>query len=252
MHTAIVAQGISKSFKTGFFGPRKEVLREIDLEVGSGSIFGILGPNGAGKTTTINMILGLISPSAGSIGIFGKELARHRAEICKIINFSAVYSHLPPNLTVRQCLFVFGLLYEVENLKRRIDFLLAEFDLEKFSATKSGLLSSGEASRLNLAKAVINEPRLLLLDEPTASLDPSVAQHVRDRIKDYVAKTGAAVLWASHNMKEIETVCGKVFFLSRGKILLEGAPLALPAEHGKKDLEELFISVAREPLTFER
>jgi ABC-2 type transport system ATP-binding protein len=127
-----------------------------------------------------------------------------------------------------------------------------EFDLLKFASTKTGLLSSGELSRLNLAKAVINDPMLLLLDEPTASLDPSVAEHIRERILKYVSQTGAAVLWASHNMKEIETVCQRVFFISRGKILLGGDPRTLASEYGKADLEQLFISIAREPLTFER
>jgi ABC-2 type transport system ATP-binding protein len=198
------------------------------------------------------MILGLIQPTSGAIEIFGKDLLKNRDEITKTVNFSAVYSHLPPNLTVWQNLYVFGLLYDVKDLKTKIRTLLADFDLEKYSSTKTGLLSSGELSRLNLAKAVVNDPKLLLLDEPTASLDPSVAQHIRELIKGYVDKTGAAVLWASHNMKEIVTVCERVFFLSRGKILLSGDPRTLPAEHGKQDLEELFIGIAREPLTFER
>ena len=157
---------------------------------------------------------------------------------------------MPPNLTVRQNLYVFGLLYGVKNLKEKIENLIKEFDLEKFSDTKAGVLSSGEISRLNLAKAVINEPRLLLLDEPTASLDPNVAQIIRENIMAYVKRTHAAVLWTSHNMHEIEAVCEKVFFMSHGKIILSGDPKKLPAEHGKKDLEELFISIAREPLTF--
>ncbi|MBI3794809.1 MAG: ABC transporter ATP-binding protein [Nitrospinae bacterium] len=224
----------------------------VSFGMESGEIIGILGPNGAGKTTTINMILGLIKPTSGSVEVFGKNLSTDREEISKTTNFSAVYSHLPPNLTVRQNLYVFGLLYDVKSLEKKINSLLGEFDLEKYSGTKTGLLSSGELSRLNLAKAVINEPRLLLLDEPTASLDPSVAQTIRELITRYVARTGAAVLWASHNMKEITTVCKKVFFLSKGKILLSGDPRRLPAEHGKQDLEELFISMAREPLTFER
>jgi ABC-2 type transport system ATP-binding protein len=157
---------------------------------------------------------------------------------------------MPANLTVWQNLYVFGLLYEVKDLKKRIEFLLHEFDLETFSQTKAGLLSSGEASRLNIAKAIINGPRLLLLDEPTASLDPNVSQIVRNKIKEYVEKTKTATLWTSHNMQEIEAVCDQVLFLSHGKILLSGNPKTLPSEYGKKDLEELFISVAREPLSF--
>lgn len=221
----------------------------VSFTLNSGQIIGLLGPNGAGKTTTINMILGIIEPSGGYVEIFGKDMHKYRSEISKNINFAAVYSRLPPNLTVWQNLYVFGLLYGVKNIKETIEKLLHEYDLVKFSNTKSGLLSSGELSRLNIAKAVINSPKLLLLDEPTASLDPSVAQFVRGRIKEYVQKAQTAVLWTSHNMKEIEEVCDKVFFLSHGKILLSGNPKTLPAEYKKNDLEELFIAVAREPLS---
>lgn len=221
---------------------------DISFEVGAGEIVGLLGPNGAGKTTTINMILGILEPSAGSIEILGQEMRSRRSELSESINFAAVYAQLPANLTIRQNLYVFGLLYGVKNLKEKIEVLLKEFDLENFANSKAGLLSSGEMSRLNLAKAVINRPRLLLLDEPTASLDPSIAELVREKIKVYAAETSSAVLWTSHNMAEITAVCDRVLFLSRGKILLSGDPKSLPAEHGKKDLEELFIAVAREPL----
>ncbi len=222
----------------------------ISFSILSGKIVGLLGPNGAGKTTTINMILGILEPTQGVIEIFGKNLKEHRSEISKNINFAAVYAHMPANLTIRQNLRVFGLLYGVKNLKEKIDSLLHEFDLEKFSDTKAGLLSSGEASRLNLAKAIINDPRLLLLDEPTASLDPSISQLIREKIRRYVGKKCTATLWTSHNMQEIEAVTDQVLFLSHGKILLSGNPKTLPSEYGKKDLEELFISVAREPLSF--
>jgi ABC-2 type transport system ATP-binding protein len=223
----------------------------ISFSVKQGEIVGLLGPNGAGKTTTINMILGILEPTSGLIEIFGRNLEDHRSEIIKRMNFAAVYAQMPGNLTVRQNLYVFGLLYEVRNLKEKINFLLRDFDLETFAKTKTGLLSSGELSRLNLAKGLINEPSLLLLDEPTASLDPSIASFIRERIKNRVAQTKMAVLWTSHNMYEIEAVCDRVLFLSHGKILLSGNPRTLPAEHGKKDLEELFISAAREPLTFQ-
>jgi ABC-2 type transport system ATP-binding protein len=222
----------------------------ISFRVGSGKIIGLLGPNGAGKTTTINMILGILEPTEGSIEVFGESLKEHRSRISKQINFVAVYAHMPANLTVRQNLYVFGLLYEVRNLKERIKFLLHEFDLEAFADTKAGLLSSGESTRLNLAKALINSPRLLLLDEPTASLDPSVSHFIRQGIKEYVEETKTAILWTSHNMQEIEAVCDEVLFLSHGRILLSGNPKTLPSEHGKKDLEELFITIAREPLSF--
>ena len=223
---------------------------DVSFSISSGKIVGLLGPNGAGKTTTINMILGILEPTQGSIEIFGKNLRDDRSKISKSSNFAAVYAHMPANLTVWQNLYVFGLLYGVKNLKERIQFLLHEFDLERFSETKSGLLSSGEASRLNIAKAIINNPRLLLLDEPTASLDPNISQLVRQKIRQYVEKTKTAILWTSHNMQEIEAVCDHVLFLSHGKILLSGNPKTLPSEYGKKDLEELFISIAREPLSF--
>jgi len=223
---------------------------QISFNINSGEIIGLLGPNGAGKTTTINMVLGLLQPTSGEIKVFGLDLESARSEINRQTNFAAVYAHMPANLTVWQNLYVFGMLYEVENLNKRIDVLLAEFDLEKFRHVKAGLLSSGELSRLNLAKAIINEPCLLLLDEPTASLDPSIAETIRENILAYARKTKAAILWTSHNMKEIEAVCDRVLFMSHGKILLEGNPKSLPTQYGKKDLEELFISVAREPLTF--
>ena len=222
----------------------------VSFSIRSGEIVGLLGPNGAGKTTTIHMVLGILEPTHGSIEIFGKNLKDDRSRISKDTNFAAVYAHMPANLTVWQNLYMFGLLYEVRNLKERIKLLLKEFDLERFSDTKAGLLSSGEASRLNIAKAIINSPRLLLLDEPTASLDPNVSQLVRQKIREYVEKAKTATLWTSHNMQEIEDVCDRVLFLSHGRILLSGNPKTLPSEHGKKDLEELFISVAREPLSF--
>jgi ABC-2 type transport system ATP-binding protein len=222
----------------------------ITFAIKPGEIVGLLGPNGAGKTTTINMILGILEPTCGSVEILGKNLKEHRTEIAKQMNFAAVYAQMPGNLTVSQNLYVFGRLYQVLNLKEKIKFLLRDFDLDAFAKTKAGLLSSGELTRLNLAKALINEPLLLLLDEPTASLDPSVANFIRERIKNWVTETQTTVLWTSHNMYEIEAVCDRVLFLSHGKVLLSGNPRTLPAEHGKKDLEELFISAAREPLSF--
>lgn len=233
------------------FGTLRAV-NSISFGIQPGRVVGLLGPNGAGKTTTINMILGILEPTAGSIQMLGKNLSQHRSELAQMMNFSAVYAHMPANLTVVECLQIFGLLYQVPHLKDRIKELLKEFDLSGFAQSKAGLLSSGEASRLNLAKAVINRPGLLLLDEPTASLDPSIAQLIRQKIKDYATATGAAILWTSHNMYEIETVCDQVMFLSHGRILLSGHPKTLPAENNKKDLEELFITVAREPLTLEK
>ncbi len=221
----------------------------ISFSLHEGEIVGLLGPNGAGKTTTINMILGILKPTSGSIEVLGKMLEKRRSEISNEINFAAVYAHLPANLTVRQNLYVFALLYGIKSIRQRISALLQEFDLERFANTKAGLLSSGELSRLNLAKALMNRPRLLLLDEPTASLDPSISRLVREKIREYAVKTRAGILWTSHNMGEIEAVCDQVLFLSHGKILLSGDPNTLPAAHGKKDLEDLFIAVAREPVS---
>ncbi len=221
----------------------------ISFSINAGEIIGLLGPNGAGKSTTINMILGILEPTEGTIRVFGKELARERSTISRQVNFAAVYAHVPLNLTVRQNLRVFALLYGVKHPKLRVEELLSQFDLEKFADSKAGLLSSGELSRLSLAKAVINEPKLLLLDEPTASLDPSIAQMIRERIRGYVRERGTAVLWTSHNMREIEAVCDRVMFLSHGRVLLTGYPRTVASEYGKKDLEELFIAVAREPLS---
>jgi len=223
----------------------------VSFKIEQGQIIGLLGPNGAGKTTLINMVLGILKPTSGSIEVFGQKMSESsRSDLIQHMNFSAVYAHLPANLTVWHNLYIFGLLYKVQNLKEKINSLLKEFDLEKFVHVKTGLLSSGEASRLSIAKAIINSPSLLLFDEPTASLDPSISHDIRDKIKEYALKTKTAILWTSHNMQEIEAVCDKVLFLSHGKILLSGNPKTLPLERGKKDLEELFISVAREPLSF--
>lgn len=223
----------------------------ISFSVARGEIVGLLGPNGAGKTTTINMILGVLEPTSGRVLIEGIDLANHRSRALERTNFQAVYAPLPGNLTVRQNLRIFGMLYRVKDLAARIETLLAEFDLEKFRDTKCGVLSSGEQTRAALAKAMLNQPRLLLLDEPTASLDPSTAQEIRAKIRGFTTHGSCGVLWTSHNMYEVAEVCDRVLFLSRGRILLEGDPKTLPREYGKDSLEELFIAVAREPLALE-
>jgi ABC-2 type transport system ATP-binding protein len=214
-------------------------------------IVGLLGPNGAGKTTTINMILGVLAPSAGTIHIEGRDVATERAQALACTNFTAVYAPLPGNLTVYQNLRVFALLYNVTDGAARIDALIEQFELRAFRDVKCGLLSSGEQTRAALAKAMLNRPRLLLLDEPTASLDPSKARDIRALIRELARRDGVGVLWTSHNMIEVEQVCDRVLFLSRGAILLEGDPKTLPRDHGKSSLEDLFVSVAREPLTLE-
>ncbi|HKA14807.1 MAG TPA: ABC transporter ATP-binding protein [Myxococcota bacterium] len=223
-------------------------VEDLSFGVAPGEIVGLLGPNGAGKTTTINMILGVLEPSSGAVRIEGLDVATRRAQALARANFTAVYAPLPGNLTVQQNLRFFGLIYRVPHLRRRIDELVAQFDLERFRHVKSGLLSSGEQTRVGLAKAMLNRPHLLLLDEPTASLDPAVARDTRAVILA-IARAGTGVLWTSHNMVEVTEVCDRVLFLSHGKILLEGDPKQLPAEHGKQTLEDLFITVAREPLT---
>ncbi len=223
----------------------------ISFEVNSREIVGLLGPNGAGKTTTINMVLGVLEPTAGSIHIEGVDLLRERSRALSCTNFAAVYAPLPGNLTVAQNLHIFGMIYGVHNVKHRIEELLDQFDLHRFRNTKCGVLSSGEQTRVCLAKAMLNNPKLLLLDEPTASLDPATAREIRTKIRECTSSGSGGVLWTSHNMFEVEDVCDRVLFLSKGKILLEGNPKTLPAEHGKANLEELFITVAREPLTLE-
>src|SRR5438067_4225559 len=226
-------------------------IQDVSFHVARNEIVGLLGPNGAGKTTTINMVLGVLEPTSGSIRIEDIDVARQRSKALDRTNFSAVYAPLPGNLTVYQNLRVFGLIYGVKNLPERIATLVKQFELERFRDTKAGVLSSGEQTRLCLAKAMLNRPRLLLLDEPTASLDPSSAREIRAMIRKFATRECCGVLWTSHNMNEVEDVCNRVLFMSRGKILLEGDPKALPVEYGKRTLEELFITVAREPLTLE-
>ncbi|MBW8713677.1 MAG: ABC transporter ATP-binding protein [Acidobacteria bacterium] len=200
---------------------------DLSFSIAPGEIVGLLGPNGAGKTTTINMILGVLEPSSGRIQIDGHNLANDRRGALLRTNFAAVYAPLPGNLTVQQNLRFFAMLYGVDSISRRIDAVV------------------------ELAKAMLNSPRLLLLDEPTASLDPATARDVREKIRSVATARQVSVLWTSHNMNEVETVCDRVLFLSRGRILLEGNPRTLPQEHGKSTLEELFIAVAREPLSLE-
>ena len=220
----------------------------VSFDVHRREVVGLLGPNGAGKTTTINMILGVLSPTDGTVRIGGVDLALDRARALAHANFSAVYAPLPGNLTVAQNLRFFGLIYGIPALGRRVGELLSEFDLQRLRDTKCGVLSSGEQTRVALAKAVLNRPRLLLLDEPTASLDPAAAQTIRASIRSLAAEAGCGILWTSHNMYEVEEVCDRVLFLSRGRILLEGNPRTLPGEHGRRTLEDLFVAVAREPL----
>src|SRR6202161_2444469 len=239
---ALRADGLHKNYGS------QVAVDGISLGVRAGEIVGLLGPNGAGKTTTINMVLGVLQPSAGDIRIEGIELARRRSQALAHTNFAAVYAALPGNLTVYQNLRFFSLIYNVPGGANRIEQLLDEFDLRRLRNTRSGVLSSGEQTRLALAKAMVNDPRLLLLDEPTASLDPSAADLIRSHIRAMASRSGCGILWTSHNMYEGEESCDRVLFLSRGRILLEGDPRTLPHAHGAASLEELFIRLAREPL----
>jgi ABC-2 type transport system ATP-binding protein len=237
-------QDLCKSYAT---------LRAVDgvsFQVKRREIVGLVGPNGAGKTTIINMVLGVLEPTRGRILIDGFDVGRRRSQALERTNFAAVYAPLPGNLTVRQNLRVFGMIYGVRDLAARIAEVLAEFDLERFAHTKCGLLSSGEQTRVALAKAMLNAPRLLLLDEPTASIDPASARRIRAHIEAFARQgAGGGVLWTSHNMYEVEEVCDRVLFLSRGKILLEGDPKTLTRQHGAATLEDLFVSVANESLS---
>ena len=218
----------------------------VSIRVAYGEIVGLVGPNGAGKTTTINMILGVLGPSAGEIRIAGVDLAHERSRAMSQTNFAAVYAPVPGNLSVEQNLRVFGMIYGVRDLSARIDEVIAAFDLERHRKTKCGVLSSGEQTRVALAKALLNRPRLLLLDEPTASIDPATARELRARITDFARRSRAGVLWTSHNMYEVAEVCDWVLFLSRGQVILAGEPQALIATHGAKTLEDLFVEVTYE------
>ena len=243
--TVLAVERLSKSYHGN------PAVDAIGFTVARGEIVGLLGPNGAGKTTTINMVLGVLAPDSGSIIINGVDAVKQPAQARGMSNFAAVYAPLPGNLTVERNLRFFGFLYGIRNLDQRINSLITEYDLARFRTTKCGLLSSGEQTRVALAKAMLNDPPLLLLDEPTASLDPATARDVRMQIRATASKGHNGVLWTSHNMAEVTEVCDRVLFMSHGKILLEGNPKTLPAEHHKESLEELFITIAREPLTLE-
>jgi ABC-2 type transport system ATP-binding protein len=230
---------------TRAFGARI-VVDAVSFRIERGEIVGLVGLNGAGKTTIINMILGVLAPTSGSARIDGFDITRQRESALARANFSAVYAPLPGNLTVAQNLKIFGLFYDTPDLARRIDEMTEMFDLVRYRDVRCGLLSSGEQTRASIAKAMLNRPRLLLLDEPTASIDPSTAETIRGHIRAYVAREQGAVLWTSHNMYEVAEVCHRMMLISQGRIVIEGDPRTLPATHGKASLEDLFIDIARE------
>lgn len=222
---------------------------DVSFEIKESEIVSLLGPNGAGKTTIIQMLLTLVSPTSGDIQIFGKTLKEHREELLSMMNFTAPYSVLPYNLTTKEALTVFSLLYGIRNYRERVSFLIDEFDLGWLANKKVGQLSSGEQMRIGIAKAFVNNPRLLLLDEPTASLDPIIARGLRAKILKLVREAGGAILWTSHNMREIEQVSDRIIFLSRGQIVADDSPENLKNSFGQEDLEEIFISIGKEPFS---
>jgi ABC-2 type transport system ATP-binding protein len=219
----------------------------LSFEVAAGSTTALLGANGAGKTTTIAMILGLLAASAGRITVLGEEVPRHRARVLGRMNFSSPYLDLPLRLSVRQNLLVYADLYRVDRAGERIGDLAADLDLLEMFERPTGRLSAGQKTRLMLAKALINQPELLLLDEPTASLDPDTADVIRGYLERYQHEHGATVLLASHNMAEVERLCSNVLMLKRGRLVDQGAPAELLRRYGRANLEQVFLDIARRP-----
>jgi ABC-2 type transport system ATP-binding protein len=209
-------------------------VKNISFKVGKGKIIGLLGPNGCGKTTTIGMMLGLIKPSSGSVIISGQNIEYNRTRLLEKMNFISPYVELPKKLTVE------------ENIIDKISYLMEKLNLIDFKSRKTGELSSGQKNRVSLAKALINDPEILLLDEPTASLDPDVGDYIRGFIENYASNQGATILLASHNMNEVERLCHEVLMMKDGKIIDKGKCSDLVNKHGRKNLEEVFLKIARE------
>jgi ABC-2 type transport system ATP-binding protein len=218
----------------------------VSFTIEAGLIVGLLGGNGAGKTTTIGMIMSLVQPTSGRALVFGADMARDPYRVLHRINLESPYVDLPHRLTVRQNLTVFGMLYGVANLHEQIERLAAELDLVEFVDRPAGKLSAGQKTRVALAKALINEPDLLVLDEPTASLDPDTADWIRGHLERYRARRNATILLASHNMGEVERLCDRVLMMKRGEIVDDGSPNQLLARYGRQNLEEVFLDVARD------
>jgi ABC-2 type transport system ATP-binding protein len=218
---------------------------DVSFSAQRGEILGLLGPNGAGKTTTIQLLLGLTAPTSGRVRIFGLELASRRREILQRVNFSSAYISLPFNLSVRENLEVFARLYGVRDRRRRIAQLLDLFEIPEVAGTVTGKLSSGQVTRVNLCKAFLNDPEILFLDEPTASLDPDIAEKVRSALKRVQRERGVTIVYTSHNMREIELVCDRVIFLSRGQVVASGTPREILERADAESLEKVFITIAR-------
>lgn len=218
----------------------------VSFEIRPGEILGLLGPNGAGKTTTFQMLLGLVTPTAGSIHMFGKDLAQHREEILSQVNFSSTYISMPYSLTAEENLWVAAKLYGLSNIVRRIDEVVKKLEMEEFRHKLTRRLSSGQMTRLTLAKAILTEPKILFLDEPTASLDPDIAHKIRAILKDVRRSSGLSILYTSHNMREMEEMSDRIIFLQKGKVVAQGTAQEITERFGQRDLEEVFLKLARE------
>jgi len=241
MNDPIVAvKGLTKDFKA------LRAVNDVSFEVRQGEILGLLGPNGAGKTTIIHMLLGLTTPNAGKIRIFGLDLGTHRQEILQQVNFSSTYTEMPYSLTIRESLRVFARLYNVPDREEKIRSLLQTFGLLDIKTRTVRNLSTGQRTRLNLCKALINDPRLLLLDEPTSSLDPDIADKTRRFLRKIMTERELSILYTSHNMKEMEEICDRIIFLHKGRILAEGTPSEVIRFFRGKNLEDAFLKVARQ------
>ena len=227
-----------------------DAVKNISFRLRENEIIGILGPNGCGKTTTIGMILGLLKPTKGKVLINGLEIENHRVDLLNELNFISPYIELPKKLTVKQNLEVYGRLYDVKKLKIKIEYLCEKLRLNEFMNKITGELSSGQKNRVSLAKSIINDPSLLLLDEPTASLDPETGDFVRSFLEEYQREKGTSILLASHNMSEVERLCSSVLMMNNGSIIDQGAPNELIIKHGRKNMEEVFLKLTREQYEF--
>ena len=232
--------GLSKIYNN------KDAVKDISFKVKTNEIIGILGPNGCGKTTTIGMILGLLKPSNGKVLINGIEIEKKRVDLLNQLNFISPYIELPKKLTVKQNLEVYGRLYDVKNLKKKIEMLSEKLRLSEIINKLTGELSSGQKNRVSLAKSIINNPTVLLLDEPTASLDPETGDFVRSFLESYQKENKASILLASHNMSEVERLCSSVLMMNKGSIVDSGKPEQLIKKHGRKNMEEVFLKITRE------
>ena len=239
MQNSIKVINLKKSYGT------KEAVKNISFEIKENEIIGLLGPNGSGKTTTIGMILGLLKPTSGEVLINGIKIEKNPIEILQKINFISPYIELPKKLTVKQNLIVYGKLYSVKNLNEKIDYLVSKLRLENLLNRVTGELSSGQKNRISLAKAIINDPSVLLLDEPTASLDPEIGDFVRTFLENYKKEKKVSILLASHNMDEVTRLCSSIMMMKNGLIIDQGKPNDLIKKHGRKNLEEVFLKLVR-------